>query len=413
MPVAETAPERHRVGYVLKRYPRYSETFVVNEILAHEAAGLSLDIFSLFGTVDTHFQDILARVRAPVTYLPASSPKGRALWDKLEACGAAFPGFWEKLAAARGEDARTLHQALELALHVKERGLTHLHAHFATGATAVARLAARFAGIRYSFTAHAKDIFHESVAPADLARKLAEASGVVTVSDYNLAFLRQRYGAAARKVRRIYNGLDLAAFPYAAPADRPPLVLAVGRLVEKKGFADLVAACAILARRGVAFRCDIVGTGEEAAALAAQIAASGLSERVSLLGPLPQAEVKARIREAAAFAAPCVVGRDNNQDGLPTVLLESMALGAPCVSTDVTGIPEVLVHGETGLMVPQRDPAALADALTRLLHDAELRVRLARSARARVAADFDITRNAAALREVFAEAARPAVGAPG
>lgn len=399
-------PEQPHVGYVVKRYPRFSETFIVTEILAHEAAGLAVDVFSLRPPNDTHFQNAISGVRAPVTYLPGESLKSAELWAALQSASAAFPGLWPALEAARGEAVRDVYQAMHLALAARERGVTHLHAHFATSAATVARLAARFAGLEYTCTMHAKDLYHESVEPADLRRKLRDAAAVVTVSDYNVAFLRERFGAAANRVRRIYNGLALGEFPYAEPADRAPRMVAVGRLVEKKGFGDLVDACALLVRRGREFSCRIVGSGPLEAELRLQVERLGLGGVVEVVGPRPQREVVAEVRAAAAFAAPCVVGGDGNRDGLPTVLLEAMALGTPCVATDVTGIPEIVRDGETGLLVPQRAPAALADALERLLDDAALRVRLAERARRLIEEEFDIGRNTAALRALFGAPAR-------
>lgn len=395
-----------KVGYVLKRYPRYSETFIVNEILAHEAAGLEVCIFSLYPPSDTHFQDTLARVRAPVIYLNAERSKAAEFWESLMRVRRVLPAVQNVFEAARGEDVRTVHWALMLALEVQKRGLTHLHAHFGSVATGVARLAAHFTELSYTFTAHAKDIFHESVETSDLSRKLSEAAAVVTVSDYNLRYLQDHYGDAANGVRRVYNGMDLTRFSYASPAARSPHIISVGRLVEKKGFADLIKACAVLRARGKKFRCTIIGTGELEGKLRAQIACLGLEHEVELLGPRPQRELAAHIQDAAAFAAPCIIGGDGNRDGLPTVLLEAMALGTPCVSTDVTGIPEVVRHEETGLQVPQHQPDALADALERLLENGDLRVRLAEKARAVVEQDFDIHRSATALRAVFAGASR-------
>lgn len=399
--------EAIRIGYVLKRYPRYSETFIVTEILAHEAAGLEIEIFSLRPPEDTHFQDAIARVRAPVHYLSAAGMKALDFWTALEQAGQVLPGVWAALEAAQGEEVDQVLQAIILARQVRLKGIGHLHAHFATSATSVARLAARFAGVPYSFTAHAKDIFHESVQPSDMRRKLNDAAAVITVSDYNMAYLRQTYGPAAAHIQRIYNSLDLEQFPYRAPHDRPPRIMAVGRLVEKKGFADLIEACAILAGRGCPFSCQIIGVGELEASLQTHIERLGLQARVELMGPRPQSEVIKHIQSAAVLAAPCVVGQDNNRDGLPTVLLEAMALGTSCISTDVTGIPEVLRDEETGLRVPQHDPAALAAALERLLADASLRVRLAAQARRLIEAEFDSQRNTAQLRAIFQAAMRP------
>ncbi len=397
-----------RVGFVVKRYPRYSETFIVNEILAHEAAGLDIEVFSLLPPNDTHFQDSISRVRAPVTYLTTDALKAAALWRLLQeqvACGAIA---WDDLEAARGDEARELYSALLLARLVRQRRITHLHAHFATSATSVARTAARFARVPYTFTAHAKDIFHDDVRHDDLKRKLTDAAATVTVSDFNVTHLSHTFGAAATsRVTRIYNGMDLGRLLFASPVQRAPVIITAGRLVEKKGFNDLVDACAVLARQGVAFVCQIIGTGDLEISLSDQIARLNLNDRVHLLGPRPQREVFELIQRAAVFAAPCVVGADNNMDGLPTVLLESMALGTPCVSTDVTGIPEVVIDEETGLLVPQHAPEALADACRRLLDDAALRVRLARRARQLIEDEFDVARNTARLRDVFARAALP------
>ncbi|MGH3089942.1 MAG: glycosyltransferase [Rubrobacteraceae bacterium] len=392
-----------KVAYVLKRYPRYSETFIVNEILAHEAAGLEPDIFSLRLPEEASFQDSISRVRARVTYL-AAARRARVpeFWRDVEATSRVIPDIFSKLECARGEDVEEIHQSLMLAREIRLRSIDHLHAHFGTSATGVARLASRFAEIPYTFTAHAKDIFHENVVHADMERKLSDAASVVTVSDFNVEYLREEYGEAASGVGRIYNGLELDRFEYEEPRDRPPRIISVGRLVEKKGLSVLVEACAVLAGRGREFECEIVGGGLLEESLREQIRELGLEGRVELAGPRPQAEIKADIRNSSVFAAPCIQSSDGDRDGLPTVLLEAMALGTPCVSTDVTGVPEVVKHEETGLMVPQNDPVSLADSLERLFDEPELRVRLAREARAVIEGDFDVHGNAARLREVFA-----------
>ncbi|MCI0334960.1 MAG: glycosyltransferase family 4 protein [Planctomycetes bacterium] len=400
---AETA----RVGYVLKRYPRYSETFVVNEVLAHEAAGLPVDIISTLRSNDGHFQDCLAYVRAAVHYLPSEQPKSQDFWMEIGRAMSQLPDLADSLEVALGHPARDVYQAIHLAYHVRARKITHLHAHFASTATSITRLAARFAKVPFTFTAHAKDIFHNSVSADDLRKKLEDASAVVTVSDFNRDFLQATYGVAAEKVCRIYNGLDLDKFRFVVPKQRAPRVLAAGRLVEKKGFGTLVDACALVARTGRNFTCEIVGTGVLEAALQAQIKQLGLDDIVHLLGPRPQMEMIDLMRTAAVLAAPCTVAADQDRDGLPTILLEAMALGTPCVSTDVTGIPEVVRHGETGLVVPERDAKSLAAAIARLLDDAALRVSLATEARRLIEDHFDIRHNAARLRDLFERIAHP------
>jgi glycosyltransferase involved in cell wall biosynthesis len=401
------SPSEPRIGYVLKMYPRFSETFVVTEILAREAQGEQLEIFSLRPPADGRFHEMLAAVRAPVTYLPRSRLRGAEVWDLLRAATGRLPrtgAVLDQLLAAGVEDAA---QALELALLAEERGVEHLHAHFATVATTVARLAALLRGGTYSFTAHAKDIFQEPLDRADLDRKLRDAHHVVTVSDYNTAHLRRRFPARSDRVHRVYNGVALDEFAHHAGGDRRRQVVAVGRLVEKKGFTVLLDALARLAAAGHAVPCVIAGSGPLEADLRAQVERQGLGGLVRMPGPLPQSEIRALVAQSAVLAAPCVVAADGNADGLPTVLLEAMALGTPCVSTRVTGIPEAVRHGSTGLLTESGDAQGLADALLRLLDDAALRDRLGAAARRVVEAEFDARNQARTLRSLLPGAASP------
>jgi glycosyltransferase involved in cell wall biosynthesis len=410
-------PEPLRVGFVVKRYPRYSETFIVREILAHEQAGLAIEIFAMRPPNDGHFQDLIARVRAPVNYLyfPAEGLlpeqlsavmlRANSFWEALSKTSTVLPRFWSALEGVRQEEASNIYQGAQLAYQVRQKGIQHLHAPFANEPATVARLGARFAGVSFSFTARAKDIFHETVQPDNLRNKLKDAAAVVTVSDYHVNYLRSTYGPLAARVQRIYNGLDLEEFPYQSPLDRPPLVVAIGRLVEKKGFADLLQACALLSGRVPSFTCQIFGSGVLKTELRAQIERLGLRGRVEMMGPRPQGEIIKAVQGAAVLAAPCIVCKDGDRDGLPNVIQEALALGTPVVSTNVTGIPEVVRHGETGLQIPQHDPPALARALERLLADGELRVRLATAARRLIETEFDIRRNTERRRALFRDAA--------
>lgn len=390
-----------RVGYVLKMYPRFSETFVLTEMLALEAAGTDLRVFSLRHPNDGRFHPALGDLRAPVTYLPARL-RPSELWTLLRTRRAQLPGLGEHLGLLLSVSPDEAGAAVELAARARDDGLTHLHAHFGSTATTVARVAARLAGIGYSFTAHAKDIFHEEVVADDLAAKLREARFVVTVSDFNLSHLRQRFGADAATVVKLYNGLDLRSFGFDARA-RTRRVVAVGRLVEKKGFDDLLRAAALLRDAGRPVPVDIAGAGAEEARLRDLTADLGLTGLVTFHGALPQHQVRELVVSAAVFAAPCVVGPDGNRDGLPTVLLESMALGTPVVSTPVTGIPEAVLDGDTGLLVGEADPRALAEAIDRLLVDTALADRLARAARTHVEHHFDTVRNSAVLSGLLAD----------
>jgi colanic acid/amylovoran biosynthesis glycosyltransferase len=410
----ETPATTHppRIGYVLKMYPRFSETFIVTEMLQAEAAGVDLEVFSLRLPTDGRFHADLAALTAPVTYLQPGSLKAEHLWAALASyvgsVGPVAPEIMEDLVRMAPRDAA---QSLYLAREVIARGITHLHAHFASVATSVARMGAALAGIGYSFTAHAKDIFHEEVDPDDLRRKLRDARAVVTVSDFNLDFLRSTYGDAADSTFRIHNGIALERFPFTAPElkaakdQEDPVVISVGRLVEKKGLDTLIDAAAILKERGVPARFEIVGSGALGDALAAQIAALGLEDTVDLIGALPQDRMRERVAAATVFAAPCRIGADGNRDGLPTVLLEAMALGTPCVSTPVTGIPEAVKPGQTGALVEPDDAPALADALQRLLQDPTQRADYARAGRTLIEENFDAAKQAAQVHDLIAAVA--------
>ena len=241
-----------------------------------------------------------------------------------------------------------------------------------------------------------------------LERKFADAAFSVTVSDFKLRWLKAAYPSATHSLHRIYNGLDLHRFPYTETGRKPNEILAIGRLVEKKGFDTLIEACALLASRGVEFQCRLIGEGDASAQLRALIDRYKLQDRVSLCGPLPQSAVIDALTKATVFAAPCKVADDGNRDGLPTVLIEAMALGSVCVSTRVTGIPELVRHEHTGLCISPSDPVELAASLETLLSNSEKRLTLARAARALVESNFDVSQNAAQVLRLIRNIASPA-----
>lgn len=392
---------RERIGYVLKMYPRFSETFVLTELLQLQDQGVDVEVFSLRKPADGRFHQALARMTAPVTYVGSAAVRSADLWAAL---GAAqnLPGWERHHGELWAVDVGDAAQALELAGLVLQRDITHLHAHFASVSARVARLAALLADITYSVTTHAKDIFHDDVDPVDLGRTLRDARTVVAISEYNAAHLAARFPTIADRIVLVRNGLDLSEFVFTpGVAGRPRRVAAIGRLVTKKGFADLVHATAQLVARGDEVVVDLVGTGELAGELQELVVGLGLSDRIILHGALPQHRVREIVAGAAVLAAPCIVAADGNRDGLPTVLLEAMALGTPCISTPVTGIAEAVRHEQTGLLVPPGDPVSLAVALHRLLDDRELGERLALAARDLVEQDYDTVRQVRRLTATF------------
>lgn len=399
------SPSEPATAYILKMYPRFSETFIVSEILAREAAGDRIEIFSLRPTNDPRFHPELARVKAPVTYIarPKSAERVWETFRTAEAAGLA-PAVSRVFAELATMDTNDALQAINLAIALQNRNIRHLHVHFASTPTSVARLASAITGIPYSFTAHAVDIFVDTV-DDDLRTKFAQAHHAVTISAYNLRFLRRRFPDVTSRLHLVRNGLELDRFPYRDP--RPigatVRVAAVGRLVEKKGFQHLVPAAAELVAQGVPLDLRIAGTGVLAAELQAAVEQQGLADHVRLLGPQTQDQVHELLDSCDVFVAPCVVGADGNADGMPTVLLEAMATGAPCISTAVTGIPEVVRNGRTGILTRPGDPHRLASAIRRMSAPSTDRVSLARNARALIERDYDVRQQAEALRALSLE----------
>ena len=413
---------RPRIAYLLKKFPRLSETFILNELLGLEAQGLELAVLSRRPSDDEPRHPELARLRAEVEVLPGSRELDP--WSPLfgadEALSAALmerlPGVVS--AFRRFEHPRMpslLAEAIHLLGRTRELELAHLHVHFATDAAVVACLLHELGGPSYSITLHAKDIYRDTVDPALLDRLVAGSAFSVTVCDANVRHIHALVGERARgRLRRHYNGIDVGALSVGVGAPRDAdHVLAVGRLVAKKGFADLISAAAELRRTRPATRFTIVGDGEDHDALLAQVRALGLDDVITFLGPRDQGEVRALLFRATCMALPCVVGDDGNRDALPTVLLEALAAGLPVVSTPVTGVPEIVDHGRAGVLVPERDPPALARALAALLDDAGRRADLALVGRARAEELFDMDRNATVLHEWLRSTLRADVAASG
>ena len=411
-----------RVGYVVKVYPRFSETFVVTEILAREEAGQDLAVFALRPTTDTRFHPEIARVRAPVHHLP-KPVKLSDSWALVAGARQVLPDFDARFAAmlpmlARLEATEVV-QGVDLAVRAHTQRITRFHAHFASMAARVTYVAAGLLGVPFSVTTHAKDIFHDDVDRALLGDLLAAAEHVVAISEYNRRCLLAEFPGLGPRTVLVRNGLELNRFPYSdpGPAHSPLRVLGVGRLVEKKGFDLLVDAAARLRAGGQPVQVRIAGEGELRPALHLQIDTAGLGADITLVGPVSQAELRDLLRWADVLAAPCVVGADGNTDGLPTVLLEAMAMGVPVVAGDVTGIPEAVHNGgpgtpATGQLVPAGHLESLVEALRRVARPDFPRVEQTRAARALVEARFDARTQSALLSALSTRPdARPAPAA--
>jgi glycosyltransferase involved in cell wall biosynthesis len=427
------------LAYVLKGYPRLSETFISSEIYRMELAGVPLRIYVVKPSDEISHHPTVDRIQAKPVYLPrTSSLKETHLFTWLRRHLRAFtPGLWRTFrrrpagvmraalaAFAQAVRARRSSWAWPRKVYLKEflqaatlsdhllqaPEVRHMHAHFCHGVTTVTWLVSIMTGLSFSFTAHAKDLYSPSLNPAGLLqRKMDAASFVVTCTENNRDFL-QKVGSKT-SVHCVYHGLN-ADFSRLLKQTEPGngrnghlRALAVGRLVPKKGFDIFVEACAILRQRRIDFEALIVGeSGEHETVIRNLIAAHGLGSHIHLTGPMSQAMLFREYQQATTFCLPCRVLDNGDRDGIPNVLVEAMACGLPVISTTVSGIPEAVRHEETGLLIPAEDAVALADSLVRLQQDRGLARRLSQAARRTVSERFDGDKFAGHLANYFREA---------
>ncbi|MFC5563252.1 glycosyltransferase [Methylobacterium aerolatum] len=409
-----------RIAVVLKGYPRLSETFIAQEILALERRGLSLDIWSLRRPTDRFRHPMHEAIAAPVAYLPEylRDDPWRVLRAALRA--SRRPAFWAVLRLflrdlrrdPTASRLRRLGQALVLADEITP-ATTHLHVHFLHTPGSVVRYAARLAGLSWSFSAHAKDIW--TTPDWELVEKLAEAAWGVTCTRDGLARLD---ALAPGRTRLAYHGLDLTRFPpppeWREPRDgvnpdAPLRLLCVGRLVAKKGHDDLFAALKALPP-DLHWRLDLIGGGELRAGLEALASELGIADRLLFRGALPQPTIIAAMREADLFVLPTKPAPGGDRDGLPNVLMEAASQELPILATAFGGTPEFLADDVHALLVPPGAPDALAQALSRLAADPSLRRRLGRAARWRLVQDFSEDAGIALIGGALARSAGAASG---
>ncbi|MGQ9826392.1 MAG: glycosyltransferase [Roseiflexus sp.] len=401
--------QRRTVAYTMSRFPKVTETFILTEMLELERQGVRVEIFPLI------------REREPVQHAEARTMVERAHFCRLfsrlvldaqfywllRRPGAYLRAWWR---AVRGnlESPKFLARALVVvpkaayaARCMVELGVDHLHAHYATHPALLAYVTHLLTGIPYSFTVHAHDLYVERPM---LGEKIAAAGFVVAISEFNRRMLIELYGGtAAERVVVVHCGIDPTLF---RPREqREPgevfTIACVASLAGYKGQRYLIDACHILRQRGVRFQCLLVGEGEDRPHLEAQIRRLGLEEHVRLLGAQPRHRVSELLQQVDVLALPSVVMPNGKMEGIPVALMEALATETPVVATAISGIPELVRDGETGLLVPERDAVALAEALVRLATDRDLGRRLAAAGRLLVLREFNLEHNVAQLRALF------------
>jgi len=389
----------NKFAYLFERFPSFGQTFCYREVVELARQGVTPPIFSIRKPKDEAPQDWDARIVNRVHYLPEE----KELIDDVRRASKKRRLSPEIISAiddwGRRTDFLRLYQAVYVGLRLQEMGIGHVHAHFMGMAARTAFWMHKFFPITFSFTAHANDIFAPRNFEVGLVKLVDAARVIVTVSDYAKKFLQERFPGRAARIRRIYNGLNLAEFGRADFSSAPPLILAVGRLIAKKGFADLICACGLIAERGKSFRCEIIGEGQLEDELRGQIERLNLQDRVALSGARPMGEVRRRLIAANVFVLPSIIDPDGGMDNLPTVIMEAMAAGLPTVSTTIGGIPEMVGENETGFLVQPGDAAALADAIEQVIDDRLLAQRLGQGGYERAQQLFSIDKN---VRELCA-----------
>lgn len=401
-------PRSTDLAVLVNGFPRLSETFVLQELLELERRGVSLHLFALRRPEEIIQQDALSELRATVEYLPEGVLPHQRTRVRLAHAALLLHrklgyvnGFSDVLASP--EFSRSLGARAALLAHRLVRlGSPPLYVHFAHKPATIGRFAALLAGVPYALSAHAKDIW--LTPEAELSRKVRDASVVLTCTEQARAQVSGLAGGQT-PVQLVHHGVDLQGRTRSSRSDTGGRrMLAVGRLVEKKGHETLLLAAGTLRDRGIEFSLRLVGEGPEWPRLQRLVHELRLGDRVVFLGPLSETEVRAEYESADVFALPCRRLPNGDQDGLPNVILEAMAHGLPVASTRLDGIAEAIVDGESGLLSEQDDPAAFAEHLAHLLEDVGFRERIGEAGRKRVADCFERSANLPKVVQALVEA---------
>jgi glycosyltransferase involved in cell wall biosynthesis len=390
------------LGMILKGYPRISETFISNEILLLEKIGFPIHLFSMRQPRESYTHKSVTQIQAGVDYLPETllRPLPRLMVHNCQLAARRPAAYARALKIALQRFLRTRKSAT--LKHLFQAGYLvqsllpvhpslHLHAHFAHSPASVAMFASLLSGLPFSFTAHAKDIYTSD--PRQLREKMALAKFVVTCTEYNRRYLKSLCDKGSGAVYRVYHGIDTELFAQsshmAVKAKTPYQLLTVARLIAKKGLPTVYQALKILKDKGVDFKHTLIGDGDDRRKILPVIKNLELNAHACWLGTQPHEVVREHYKRAHLFVLGCEVAPNGDRDGIPNVLFESMAMGVPVVATHLSAIPELVDTEKTGLLVDPAAPEQMAEAMLRLLTDADLRARIIPAARQRVVRDFD------------------------
>jgi len=384
-------------AYLFEKFPSFSQTFCFREVAEMRRQGIQCPVYSVREPAGEPPQDFPEGLKEAITYLPACFHEWTgSVRHRRKTLQYTVP----KMVKRWGDEVekRRIHEALWLAEDFQRRGIRHVHAHFAGLAARTAYWLHDLHGVSYSFTAHANDVFCDE--PRHRLETMVEGARVIaTETEYSRKFLQDLFPKHADKVYRTYNGIDIGRFTPGSEKADPPVVISVGRYIEKKGFSDLISACARL--KDLSFVCQIVGRGPLEEELRNQAAAMGVADRVQITGPRSESEIIELLSRATLFVLPCVKSCDGGSDNLPTVIMEAMAMALPVISTPIAGVPEMVIDGQTGFLIPEHDPGALAHSMREILSTPSRAEQFGKAGRALAEDRFDIARTVQTLREVL------------
>ena len=413
---------RPTLAYILKGYPRISETFISNEILLLERLGFKMRLFPMRKGREDFCHESVKQIKARVDYLPTELliELPRLIGPNI-LCAVKQPQrYRHALATAARRFRRTRKQAtfkhlfqagyLAEKFLSREPSICHLHGHFAHSPTSVTMFSSLLSGLTFSFTAHAKDIYTSH--PDQLREKLEQAEFVATCTRQNKAYLDELNGKNGARIHCIYHGIDLHLFNSVdtrTETSAPYKLLTVARIIEKKGLPTVYRALQRIAEKGIDFEHTLIGDGDDRDAVLGLIRELGLDSRCQWLGTKPHEEVLEHFTESDLFILGSKIAADGDRDGIPNVLVEALAMGVPAVATNVSSIPEIVINGTTGLTVEQEDSESLAKAIIELLTDRPLRQKVIVSGRDFVADHFDNSRLIVEMARLFINA-NPTLG---
>lgn len=397
-----------RVAYMMSRFPKLTETFILDEMLEMERRGVAVEIFPLWREKATMVHPEARPLVARARFAPMFS--GRIALDNLR-CLIQRPRRYLStlftLITANWRSPRfcfvavaIFPKACSFSLEMRRLGVQHVHAHFASHPAAAAFVIGRMADMPWSFTAHGSDLHREQ---AMLKEKVAEATFTVTISEYNRNFILERVGTDyADKVKVIHCGVDLRKFKQVQSENGPVQIICIGTLHEVKGQRYLLEACALLQERGIPFICNLVGDGADRKLLQDLAGALGISEHVVFHGACERERVWALLSQMHIAVAPSVPTSDGRREGIPVALMEAAACGLPLVASRLSGIPELVLDGENGYLADPGDVQALAQAIERIALSPPLGQQLGNAARRRMETDFNLSITVAELQQLMA-----------